>query len=328
MKHSDVQDHMADYLEGDLPLERRALFDAHLDDCEACLSEIREVQRTITLLRSLPEPRVPSGFTESVMRRVRENEGRQSLVENLREAFGILLSPRILVPVSVSMIALGIIVGNDKIEDALLLESQRAPSAASDPSAGGPVIAGIPGAGNSARAKAPNRGGRPSTLQITIQSGLASDVRPGPTRQGAPEAIDFARIFRAPSSLAEQRFVSQAPGVLKVAAPNQGWRQDRFDFSPLGSSSSASRQPSAEAWLARLRRNPADFALVLGNFTLAEQELWIANLARHAVVRGELDDIVSMLRRSPNKRAQLLAEDFAAVGRGPIADGASATNRD
>jgi anti-sigma factor RsiW len=49
VKHSDVQDHMADYLEGDLPLERRALFDAHLDDCEACLSEIREVQRTITL---------------------------------------------------------------------------------------------------------------------------------------------------------------------------------------------------------------------------------------------------------------------------------------
>ena len=132
MKHSDVQDHMADYLEGDLPLEKRALFDAHLDDCEACLGEIRDVQRTITLLRSLPEPQVPSGFTESVMRRVRENEDRQSLLENLREAFGILLSPRILVPLSVSMIVLGIIAGNDKIEDALLLESQRTPFAASD----------------------------------------------------------------------------------------------------------------------------------------------------------------------------------------------------
>ena len=325
MKHSDVQDHMADYLEGDLPLEKRALFDAHLDDCEACLGEIRDVQRTITLLRSLPEPQVPSGFTESVMRRVRENEDRQSLLENLREAFGILLSPRILVPVSVSMIVLGIIAGNDKIEDALLLESQRTPFAASDRPAGGPVLAGVPGAGVPTRAEASNRVGRPSTLQITIQSGLASDVLPGPMHQGPPELLDFARVFRAPSPQGERRFAGQAPGVLRVAAPSQGWRQDRLEFSPLSASRPASRQPSAEAWLARLRRNPADFALAIGGYTLAEQELWIVNLARHAVARGELDDIVSVLRGSPSRRAQLLADDFSAAGRESMAD---ATNRD
>ena len=56
MNHAVVTEHLADYLEGDLALDLRALVDAHLDSCELCSSEVREMQQTIRLLRALPEP--------------------------------------------------------------------------------------------------------------------------------------------------------------------------------------------------------------------------------------------------------------------------------
>ena len=34
MNHSDIQARMADYLDGELNLDKRALFDGHLDHCE------------------------------------------------------------------------------------------------------------------------------------------------------------------------------------------------------------------------------------------------------------------------------------------------------
>jgi hypothetical protein len=59
---------------------------------------------------------------------------------------------------------------------------------------------------------------------------------------------------------------------------------------------------------------------------LAEQELWIANLTRHAIERGELNEVVAALRESSSNKANLLAEDFAAGARGSIADGSRSEN--
>ena len=41
MNHAVVTEHLADYLEGDLALDLRALVDAHLDGCPECALEVR-----------------------------------------------------------------------------------------------------------------------------------------------------------------------------------------------------------------------------------------------------------------------------------------------
>jgi len=308
VNHSDVQDHMADYLEGHLPLERRALFDAHLDDCGACSDEIREMQQTITFLRSLPEPEVPAGFSDSVMRRVRETGDRAPWLDTLRETIRFLASPRVLVPASVAMIALGIIGGTGQVQEALLLEAPGAPLSSEGRVAEETVLAGVPLAGNALKTDSAG-GARPTSgLQIRFQPGPVRvptqqiiQLAPIPLNQFAERPQGFAGgavqndVFYGPT-----RFQNRA-GVVRVAAQSQARTSEK--------------QPSADEWLVRLRRNPGDFAAVLSNSTLAEQELWIANLARHATERGELDEIVAALRASPSQRANLLAEDFVAASR-------------
>ena len=338
MNHSDVQDHMADYLEGHLPLEKRALFDAHLDDCSNCFGEIREVQRTITLLRSLPEPEVPHGFAESVIGLVREREDRASWTDSLREALKLLVNPRVLVPASVAMIALGIIGGTRQVQDAL-------PIPASSPQFAGQIqpvedsrLAGIPIPGTSFERAPVNRARRNPTLQIRFYSDPVLTNLLGPIRVPAYSVAELAPVFsrqflRNDGQVGARRvadgFIQEVSpgqtGVLRVAAPTQGGTQG-MNAVGMGVGNSTQRlplesQPTPDAWLARLRRSPGDFASLLSNSSLAEQELWIANLTRHAMERGELNEVIAALRESSSKKANLLAEDFATGARGPIADG-------
>ena len=74
MNHSDIQSRMASYLDGELALGQRALFDAHLDGCEACSTELSDMRATINLLRRLPSPEPPADLVDQIMRRVAEGE--------------------------------------------------------------------------------------------------------------------------------------------------------------------------------------------------------------------------------------------------------------
>jgi len=334
---------MADYLEGHLPLEKRALFDAHLDDCGKCLGDIRDVQRTVTLLRSLPDPELPVGFSESVMRLIDESDRRTSWIETLREAFALLASPRVLVPASVGMIALGIVVGTGQVEEALRLDEPREQFSAESQSVDEPVLAGIPGTRGSSEARGESRTRPISTIQITIQPNWALNPLLGPVRMPSQGVAEFTPVFPGRFSRDQLGFggspivgdVFHRPspllgrtGVLRVAAPSNIRRSEGLDFDDSTQAQPIEKQPTADEWLARLRRNPEDFAALLSASTLAEQELWVANLARHAIERGEFDDIIASLRASPSEKARLLAEDFAAIGRGPMADGSGARNDD
>lgn len=337
MNHTDIHDHMADYLEGHLPLGKRALFDAHLDDCSDCCGEIREVQRTITLLRSLPEPKVPVGFSDSVMRLVGQREEMGSWLDSLREAINILLSPRVLVPVSVAMIAVGIVVGSGQVQDALMRVGPDPEFAGQVRLTDGAQLAGIPVAVSTGEAETTERSRPRSILQIRLGPGQPSNYLPGPVRLPSSQVVELGQapslyaVFgdeRVPGSRAikENAFyglprAAGQTGVLRVATPG---RPERLGFGTQIRPHEG--QPTAGEWLARLRRSPDDFVSFLSNSTLAEQELWIANLARHAIERGELGDIISTLRESSSDKAKLLAEDFAAFARGPIADGSRARN--
>ncbi|MDE0884518.1 MAG: zf-HC2 domain-containing protein [Myxococcota bacterium] len=317
MNHSGIQDHMADYLEGHLPLEKRALFDAHLDGCSDCLAEIRSMQQTLTLLRSLPEPEVSLGFSESVMRRVHEAESRVSWMESLQGAFSLLMNPRVLAPVSVALIALGIIGGAGEVEKALVLEVPGGSLATQTLPTDGAVLAGISLPAHSQKLAAGRTSVPGASFQIRLQSGPVRVPEPPPHLINPiplNEFSQYARGFRGGVvkddvfyELTEGNLEARPQGARMVAVPSRVRAQEK--------------QPSAEEWLARLKRNPGDFASALSSSTLAEQELWIANLARHARQRGELPEIITALRQSPNQRANLLAEDFEAASRGQDSSG-------
>ena len=93
MNHSEVNKHLADYLEGDIDLGVRALVDAHLDDCAECAQEVTEMQQTIRLLQMLPEPEQPSMVAANVMRRVRAGETEPGFFERIGRVLGGIFEP-------------------------------------------------------------------------------------------------------------------------------------------------------------------------------------------------------------------------------------------
>jgi len=76
MNHREIQRRMGEYLQGDLPLAQRALFDGHLDGCPACAAELRALRETIQRLRELPTPNVPTHLADRVVARIADGEGR------------------------------------------------------------------------------------------------------------------------------------------------------------------------------------------------------------------------------------------------------------
>ncbi len=100
MRHAELKKKLPDYLEGELPLEARALVDAHLDDCPECAREVAEMRQTIHLLRGLPDPEPPPMIAANVMRRIRAGEARPGFFERLGRALGGVLEPGFVLPAS------------------------------------------------------------------------------------------------------------------------------------------------------------------------------------------------------------------------------------
>ena len=115
MNHADVRGRMADYLEGDLVLSERALFDGHLDGCESCSHEFTQLRDTVRLLRSLPDPQPPALLVENVMRRIRSGEGSVRLLDHIRAGLSLVARPQLAVPATA--LAIGLTLASGKFED-------------------------------------------------------------------------------------------------------------------------------------------------------------------------------------------------------------------
>lgn len=76
MIHIRARKLLGDYLEGDLKLDQRARVDGHLDECEECAREARELRQTVSMLRSLPMDVPPPDVADAVMARIAAGEGR------------------------------------------------------------------------------------------------------------------------------------------------------------------------------------------------------------------------------------------------------------
>lgn len=162
MNHSDVKKSLADYLEGDLSLEDRAMVDAHLDQCVDCALEVDEMEQTIRLLRTMPEPEVPPMMAANVMRRIRAGEAEPGFFTRLGRGIASIFEPSFMLPASaVAAAALVVVVLQD------------------------PGVVGMPGAA----------GPSPSSLAADTSSGLKSATA---RLENVPRWTASAESARAP----------------------------------------------------------------------------------------------------------------------------------
>ncbi|MAI26212.1 MAG: anti-sigma factor family protein [Myxococcota bacterium] len=316
MKHSDVKNLMADYLEGDLDLDKRALFDAHLDECAGCSDEVAGMRGTISLLHSLPDPSVPQEMSRQVMRRIRSGEAYPGWLEGLKAVLAPLLEPRILAPVSAGVLVFGLFLG------AVDFRQQDS----------GAVDGRITNAGQVAGSESVlvPTAGAPGFLFLKPNSVAPQIALVQPDSQQEMMALSnliansspLGRVRLRPSLMPPLAIPpAYGPGQLastyETVAVNPGGArvQNRVPIQSDSSAIERSRQPSAEEWLVRIRQDPSGFAGRLASASLAEQELWVDNLARVASQNNQLGEVVASLRSSPSRGARLLADDFEAVGR-------------
>jgi len=76
------EDLLADYADGTLPDDERAVVDVHLSSCETCREEVALASRAMPALASLPEEPVPFGVTEPIVAEARR------IVQQRRPAWG------------------------------------------------------------------------------------------------------------------------------------------------------------------------------------------------------------------------------------------------
>lgn len=338
---------MADYLEGHLALNDRAVFDAHLDACAECSREIAEMRGTIALLRELPEPQVPGDFAANVMRRIRAGDAERTLLDRIGSFFESITSPGVLAPVSAALLSAGFVLWGqqaglldvgapqplaetvDMAEAAEMAETaeltramkaervtEGAPTRGATPSASGFANSQLASLGVPA---SPARGEASVAVQpapefhVTISFQAAPPpyqidaVRPAPVQiplradWGAPATGGSVAVAASPgSSLGD--VMSRAPSMRVPSS------------APPGAFRAISEPRSRDDWLEILEASPHEFAQRLSQLTLAEQELWIDRLARHAAEQGSLDRVVERLRSAGGEQGRLLADDFNAVG--------------
>jgi len=302
---------LADYLEGDLSPDERAVVDAHLDNCSECAREVAELEQTVRLLRSLPEPETPPMIAANVMRRIRAGETRPGFFERVRRSVSAVLEPTFMLPASAVAVAAFVVVVVQDPGRFGLADEVASPVAerAELFHAGTPLAA------------APRPATPPSTMGFT-----ASATAPAPARE-RDFAVDLDR--RAAAS-------DRATGLLAGGPPPTLVSGGMFGRAPLGQAVpvAATVPPSAmglraepgyvpavvhsggedprDGWIALCLERPADFARFLGDKSLAEQELWVGRLADRAESRGLLNELVETLEETSDEIAALLATDFAA----------------
>lgn len=326
MKHRDVKRSLPDYLEGELALEQRALVDAHLAECDACANEVAEMQQTIRLLRSLPEPETPPMIAANVMRRIRTGEADPGLLDRITRAVTGVLEPSFVLPATaVAAAALLVVVLQDSGSGSLasaggaLLEERAEERAATLVPGRGATVgrdrSGSPATGAARMAAEARRPGaivytdafiappRPSVVVGDVFATGRSGFAAAPQQTGV-------RIDRLGAGEVRARTVSQPRGA-EVVGPS--WA---MAGAPPREASSSAGDDARDLWIARALEDPAGFARYLAAQNLAEQELWVSRLSERAESRGLLDELVQALRGSDEASAAWLADDFAAEASG------------
>jgi hypothetical protein len=322
VNHADVQSRMADYLEGGLRLSERALFDAHLDACEACARDVRELRAVVSLLRSLPDPEPPADLAQSVMRRVAAGEGRTTWLDRIRSAASRATDLRMAVPLGVAAAAaLALVVAEGPIQPLAPTPEMAV--------ARGLVRAPEMRASGDAQPREPERlRSEPSgirTARVTVSEPqperpraevpLPPEMPPSLTlRPFAPPTGDGLGLIGASVPPPEPRVVT-VTGESGAQIGEAGFVRTAEPEAAVGDNDPASKRERVHRELDRrlelLVRSPGVFARELRTASLAEQELWLKQLAGRALERDIGGQAVAALRESGDLDALHVAELLA-----------------
>jgi hypothetical protein len=349
VNHGDVHAHMADYLEAGLGLTQRALFDAHLDGCDACTQELDELQRTISLVRELPEEDPPPFLVEKIMARIRDGEGRTTVADHIRSWLGALASPRVALPASALAVGLAMASGNldpSSFDPSRVLPGtfgtsltdQRSAQATRSPGRGSAPDLRIARSERLGVATRVGGGGRvsPVVADVLAKNRLRAERRFQPlsiSSSSPPPAVARAPRIRIPvrgeasglKGLVARR--SQGRSIrMQVAdrsaggglAPAGVLAEAQSAFNPRPAPADEQRHAREERKrielgrrLNSLVRRPAAFSADFAILSIAEQEIWVGALAEHAreVERGP--EVLGALRMTADLRSLQLATAFA-----------------
>jgi hypothetical protein len=323
---------MADYLEGDLDLTRRALLDAHLDACGACSREFAQMRGAIDLLRSLPNPESPPFLVETVMRRIREGEGHRRFADRLRDWLGDLATPQVALPATALAVGLLMAAGVLDPQSIQLIgfgkqaprngEARVVTDAVRDGSRGERLVDLYP----------PLRDARMPTIVISGPPPVVS----GPERRTISVLSD---PFASREGVTQMVSNGSNPGILPRAVTRWSARSVRnstypstgfptnvsnhvvagptemgSSFSPQGIDSEVDRAQrlasDLDHRLEAMARRPAVFAAEFAGLSAVEQQIWLRALAAHARETGRGEELVRELRLSGDRLALQLATAF------------------
>ncbi len=344
---------MASYLDGELSLEKRALFDAHLDMCDECSRELGEMRETIRLLRNLPSPEPPPDLVSNVMERIAEGEGQPTWFERLSDRLHPLFAPAFAVPATAAAAALTLAVmtggldlgGFDQRNSAptaefasigsevrtVVAREQRAPATvrvAQAPPRVQPAAAEPMRVGNPAP---PVRYGSPSgagSFLYRVANDQLSPMHREPSRLDAPARVflmsersrvgPYLGASAAPSiALGTGSLHTHEGGSLEMAAAPrvQPVSVSRLDAVPAVGEDALTpterRNRELDMRLEALIKDPPGFAQMQARVTLAEQELWLRELAARAEELGDVERVQAALEGSGDAESLRLAAEFA-----------------
>lgn len=279
MKHKSAQRHLADYIEGNLAPRQHARVALHIEHCDECQTEVRELRFTVSLLRGLKDPEPPENLAESVLRRIAAGEAepswRQSADQFLERAWNRVSLPQYALPaaglagfLAVFWLAPG-------------LDFDRVRGLLAKPQAS--VVAQTAEVGEGGR-HANARGGQ--ALRRSQAEVLGSPF-------DGPRTAHRGRMSLA-----------SAANVSRNLAP--------FPYAVSAREPVALR--SADEWIDVLIERPSEFAGEPTRLSALERELWVTYVARRAVETDRFDRLMRALETSREPVAVALAQDFALLG--------------
>jgi anti-sigma factor RsiW len=72
MNCNELVELVTDYLEGRLPAADRRRFEAHLAECESCVTYVEQIRASIAVVGTLREETLPSGAADALLTAFRD----------------------------------------------------------------------------------------------------------------------------------------------------------------------------------------------------------------------------------------------------------------
>jgi hypothetical protein len=299
LKHADVQKRMADYLEGDLALERRAVFDAHLDSCTECRAEVEELRAIPKLLRTLPDEEPPPMLAADVMRRIRLGEATPTPGDRIRAFLSELASPGIAIPTGAMLAAFVLAATSGRFGLPM-----SAPRVAELSSAN--RLAPIP----------------PEATELARRVfGVETDGISRTGVLGETHGSQLARRGGAVPTVRPPTYIVVQPASTGGSGADARQRvrivTQRSALAPRFADSGQGSPSSVDDWLVVVQQQPAEFARRQASLSLAEREHWVRVLARRAAETNAAEAVMEALEQRGGPEAVTFARAFAAEARLP-----------